>query len=323
MEQNLYNLELPAGEHIKLIRNRLTPENSSQVNDLKRISIVTGIHGDEMEGQYICYELIRRIEKDKTFLKGIVDIYPAVNMLGLDNAIHSIPKERLDMNHIFPGSPEGTMMERIAYALTDNIAGSSICIDIHGSDIFSRESLQIRISEDFADRILKYARLIDANLIWKNPNPAVSASTLIHSMNCTGVPSFAVECGIGNSINRSDGNKIVDGIFNVMSEVGIWSGTRYDVNEIPVCDDGDVDFIRAEAAGLFISDVEGFPNVNKDQVIGKIVDVMNNNVLQEIRAPHKGMLFTIREFPMVYEGALIARILKKELDFKERKVEKG
>ena len=209
MYDTIFSMELPAGERLKLLRNRIYNRDkidlsSVPVNDIQRISIVTGIHGDEMEGQYICYELTRRIENDMEKLKGIVDIYPAVNMLGLDNAIHTIPKERLDMNHIFPGSATGSMMERMAYALTEDIAGASVCIDVHGSDIFTRECLQVRINEEFAEGLMEYARLMPANLIWKNPCPSVAASTLVHSMNCIGVPAFTVECGEGNPINRKD-----------------------------------------------------------------------------------------------------------------------
>lgn len=310
MLENIFSLELPVGESIKLMRNRLAPDNVEETYDMKRISIVTGIHGDEMEGQYICYELTRRIESEKEFLKGIVDIYPAVNLLGLDNAIHSIPKERLDMNHIFPGDEKGTMMERIAYALTQDIYGSSMCIDVHGSDIFSRENLQIRIHEDFKDEVLPYARLMDSNLIWINPNPRISDSTLTYSMNCMGVPALTVECGIGNSINRDDGDRVVNGIINVMREFGIWEGPGFPTHEIKVCSDEEVDFLRAEHAGLFVSEMNNkFTTVRQGQLIGKIIDVNTNKVIQKFIAPHTGMLFTIREFPMVYEGALIARIL--------------
>lgn len=319
MYDTIFSMELPAGERLKLLRNRIYNRDkidlsSVPVNDIQRISIVTGIHGDEMEGQYICYELTRRIENDMEKLKGIVDIYPAVNMLGLDNAIHTIPKERLDMNHIFPGSATGSMMERMAYALTEDIAGASVCIDVHGSDIFTRECLQVRINEEFAEGLMEYARLMPANLIWKNPCPSVAASTLVHSMNCIGVPAFTVECGVGNTINRKDGDKIVDGIFNVMKHFGIWEGDVSEQGSIPVCDDSSIDFLRADNAGLFINDMNEFGTVKKGQCVGKIIDVNDNKVVQEIIAPHDGLLFTIREFPMVYEGALLARILVQEVE---------
>lgn len=308
MHEVIFSLELPTGERMKLIRNRIY--NGDDTKNKARISIVTGIHGDEMEGQYICYELARRIELEREKLTGIVDIYPSVNLLGLDNAIHTIPKERLDMNHIFPGSATGSMMERMAYALVEDIAGADMCIDVHGSDIFTKESLQVRINEDFADRLMQYAKLMKANLIWKNPNPSVSASTLVHSLNCIGVPAITVECGVGNTINKNDGDKIVDGIFNIMKKFGIWDGEATVYENTPVCDDESIDFIRAEEAGLFINEMNEFCAVKRGQCIGKIVNVQENKVVQEINATTDGMLFTVREFPMVYEGALLARIFK-------------
>lgn len=310
MLEKIFSLELPVGESIKLLRNRLVPDNAENIEELKRISIVTGVHGDEMEGQYICYELTRRIESEKEFLNGVVDIFPAVNPIGLDNAIHTIPKERIDMNRIFPGNENGTMMEHMAKALTDSICGSEVCIDVHGSDIFSRESLQVRIYEDFKDIVLPYAKMMDSNLIWVNPNPTVADSTLTYSMNCLGVPSLTIECGIGNSINREEGDRVVNGIINVMRKIGIWEGPGFPINDAKVCSDEEIDFIRAEHAGLFIYEMyDKFAKVRQGQTIGKIIDVNTNKVVQKFIAPHTGILFTIREFPMVYEGALIARIL--------------
>ena len=39
---------------LKIQKNRIEPENDT--GSKKRISVVTGIHGDELEGQYVCFE---------------------------------------------------------------------------------------------------------------------------------------------------------------------------------------------------------------------------------------------------------------------------
>ncbi len=54
---------LPVDEVLEIKRNRILPE--TPMDSMKRISIVTGIHGDELEGQYVCFELQRRIEQNK------------------------------------------------------------------------------------------------------------------------------------------------------------------------------------------------------------------------------------------------------------------
>ena len=44
--------------------------------------------------------------------------------------------------------------------------------------------------------------------------------------------------------------------------------------------------------------------------IGKTVDPLCGSVLDEVRAPISGMLFTIRDYPIVDEGSLMGRILR-------------
>ena len=67
-------------ERMVIKKNRLTPKDYAG-EPVPRISIVTGIHGDELDGQYVCYEVIRRVNNNLERLKGIIDIYPDVNPL--------------------------------------------------------------------------------------------------------------------------------------------------------------------------------------------------------------------------------------------------
>lgn len=45
-------------------------------------------------------------------------------------------------------------------------------------------------------------------------------------------------------------------------------------------------------------------------MIGEVVDAKNGKTLQEITATEDGFLFTMREHPLVYPGALLGRIAK-------------
>ena len=101
MVEVVTSVGLPIDEKLIIKKNRILPFNKD-FTDMKRISVVTGIHGDELEGQYVCYELQRRIDLEKDKLKGIVDIYPAMNPLGIDSITRGIPAFDLDMNRLFP-----------------------------------------------------------------------------------------------------------------------------------------------------------------------------------------------------------------------------
>ena len=84
MIETVVSVGYPVDETLHIKKNRLTPERGLSGGE-KRISIVTGIHGDELEGQYVCYEVERRIAAHPEYLTGVVDIYPALNPLGIDS----------------------------------------------------------------------------------------------------------------------------------------------------------------------------------------------------------------------------------------------
>ena len=117
---------------------------------MPRISIVTGTHGDELDGQYICYEVIRRIEREKNKLKGIVDIYPDINPLGLDTGSRGIPMFDLDMNRVFPGDNNGAMAEYVAAGIIEDIIGK-----IDSYEVNQENSYLIR-SQNKKEKIVRF-----------------------------------------------------------------------------------------------------------------------------------------------------------------------
>lgn len=307
MIEILEEYELPIGEKYRLIRNRLTP--SSEINSPGRISIVSGIHGDEIEGQYVCYEVARKINESPGSLMGIVDIYPALNPFGIDMASKINPLYKRDMNRTFPGSENGTLVDRMAHAVISNIAGSDICIDIHASDIFVREIPQVRLSEEFAEDLLPFAKLTNADMIWMNATATVHESTLAHSLNCLGVPTLVIEMGQGHQINKPYGDQIVDGIFNILCELGMWTGPRPRTQLPAMSGDGSVEFIRSEHAGIYMPLTEHNHFVKAGEVIGELIDPFRGEKIKDITTSGSGLLFTQRIYPVVSEGDLLARIL--------------
>ena len=121
MIEEVVSVELPVHERLVVRKNRLM--NKDENHSAPRISIVTGTHGDELDGQLICYEIIRRIEREKDKLKGIVDIYPDINPLGIDTGSRGIPMFDLDMNRVFPGDNNGAMAEYVAAGIIEDIIG--------------------------------------------------------------------------------------------------------------------------------------------------------------------------------------------------------
>lgn len=305
--ESLLSIELPVGETLHIKKTRLKPINIH--TGLKRISITTGIHGDELEGQYIVYELIRRISEQPQMLEGIVDIYPCINPLGMELTTRRVPTFDIDMNRCFPGNEEGDMVEQIAAGIVEDIMGTDLCVDIHASNIFIREIPQVRLRAEDKEKTLEYAKLLNTEFIWIYESQTVLESSLCHTLNRLGVPTLAAEMGVGMRITREYGEQLVDGLFAIMKKMGIWLGETKEIRSPIISSDGEVKLLHAEKSGIFIPDISHWEGIEKGDVVGDIIDPAEGKVLEHIPAPCSGTVFSLREYPVVYEGSLIARIL--------------
>lgn len=307
MIQNVTSLEMPVDEEFRIRKNHLSHGKG------KRICIVTGTHGDELEGQYVCYLIAKMVQEFPEKLNGTVDIYPSLNPLGMDAMQRGVPAFDLDMNRIFPGNSKGSMIEKVAHDIYTDLSGADMVIDIHASNIFLREIPQVRISEMCAETLVPYAKMLGIDFIWIHQAATVLESTLAHSLNSTGTPCLVAEMGVGGRISHSMCQHLVDGIQNVMYHLGIWS-EQPDASLIKesIVNQGpdSVAFLNAAVSGVFVTEIHNDAQVTRGQQIGQIISPLTGKVLSEVIAPCDGLLFTIRAYPIVYEGSLLGRIHK-------------
>ena len=308
MIETVVSSKLSVDENLIIKKNRIISDEKH--GDMKRICIVTGLHGDELEGQYVCYELIKAISNNIENLDGIVDIYPTLNPLGIDTVKRGMPTFDLDMNRIFPGSQDGAMAEYMAAKVIEDIKDADMCIDLHSSNIFLKEAPQVRISEETKETLLPYAKLINTDFIWIQKEKKVQQSTLVYNLNKINVPTLMVEMGVGMRITKEYCFDLVNGILNIMKELGMWRGNIKEVKDPIIASDDKVTFINSNSSGIFIPSADHWKDIKEGEVVGEIIDVLHGELLEKIVSPCNGRIFTLREYPVVYEGSLIARILK-------------
>ncbi len=314
MIKTVAQASLAVNEKLKIRKNTIKGGSGK-----KRLSIVTGIHGDELEGQYFAYLLNSCLQENIEYLDGTVDIYPALNPLGIDSITRGIPLFDLDMNRIFPGSKDGAMPEVIAAAVIEDLKGSDVCIDVHASNIFLREIPQIRININSAERLVPLAEMMNVDFIWVHESATVLESTLAYTLNSAGTDTLVVEMGVGMRITEEYGRQLFDGTLNLMKGLGMWNGEVKPVRKPTVSLNGAVGFVNSDAAGIFVPIKQFGCTVKKGELIGKVIDPLSGRTAADIPAVCSGMIFTLREYPVVYGGSLLARILKTGVPEKEEK----
>ena len=250
---------MPVDEKLTIKKNTIKGQGSG-----KRFCLLTGLHGDELEGQLVCHKVQERINAEPQNFHGTLDIYPALNPLGIDSITRGIPAFDLDMNRTFPGEADGTMTEYIASKILQDASGADFALDIHASSIFIRELPQVRIPPEFKEQILDFAKLLNMDLLWVQQN----------------------------------------------TSVGMWSGAAIEPRK-PVYSDqeSDMTMLVSKTAGFFVRKVECGTRVQKGDLLGEIINPLEGKVLVQIKAPRPGLLFTMREYPIVETGSMLGRIL--------------
>jgi len=310
-QNSILTLQLPYRERLHL-RRAVFDGGSGP-----RVAVVAGIHGDELEGLYVCHRIAGWLEQLRTVrpdgLRGCVELYPALNPLGIDTLQRFVPMFDEDLNRNFPGHAEGLLPQRIADAAMRALDGAALVIDIHASNIYLREIPQVRIAEEFAERLVPLARGMNLDVIWLHGALTVLEATIAHSLNARGVPCLVVEMGVGMRITPAFSEQLLVGILRVWQSLGVLAP---DI-DLPACthtpllaDHTNVYYLNAETSGMFVPQVEHWISVRRGERLGTIVSPLEGAILSEVRSPVDGILFTLREYPIVYEGSLMARIME-------------
>lgn len=212
---------------------------------------------------------------------------------------------------MFPGSDSGAFAENIAKTLAEDIRGADICVDIHSSNIFIREIPQVRIRSN-DENLVRYAKMLNTDMIWVHESGAVGDGSLAETLIAEGTPTLVVEMGVGQRIDVDYCEQLLQGIFNLMNKLGVWAEEQHGISHPMLSADGAVHVIHASGSGIFIPCVEHNNWIAKGSILGEIVTPITGTVEQEITAPVDGVIFSLREYPIVYEGSVIARMLSLE-----------
>lgn len=301
----------PLGADIQVIKQTFLAARNKPT---KRIALLAGLHGDEIEGIYICHLLVQYLRKLKAtnpsaFL-GEIHIYPAVNPPAINNGTRLWPFFSVDMNRLMGSGKSRSLAQSSAHELLEDIkASADLAVDFHAGNQQLMELPQIRIIKDFEKKLLPLARLCNVDVIWVHPPAEILRMALGHNLNEAKIPTLVVETGVGQRIHQPSCEQIFRGMINLLHATGIMSVVPdQPVSQPLIVNPSEVCQIQATRAGLFISHARLGQRLGKDSKIGEVIDPVHGEVLEEVYLPYSGLIFTLREHPLAYEGSLLARM---------------
>jgi predicted deacylase len=311
--QTLLSRTSPLGSSLNIVKQTFSAYRGKPV---QRVSFVSGLHGDEFEGLYLCHRLIqalRQIQKTQPeAFKGEVHIVPAANPSALNHGTRLWPFYGSDMNRMMGPHPGVSIPVQMSQEIFNDLKKSSdLVVDIHASNLHLKELPQIRIIEEFSEELLPLALQTHTDIIWIHPMAGVFESTLGYNLNKINIPTLVIETGTSLRIEPDFVDRLFYGMMRLLHHQGVLASLPSDIPYVPtpqVVYPRGVAQASAKHSGLFVSRIALGQRVGEDEIIGHVLDPVEGIVLEEVTAPGNGLLFTLREQPAVHSGTLLVRV---------------
>jgi uncharacterized protein len=305
----VFTLEMPFGQQMQIINHRFEPRWRSAVAE---VTILTGLHGDELDGGLVCHLLSQFLQRlgNHWKLNGIVNILPNVNPLSGNLGQRFVPMMGSDLNRNFPGNDIGFESERLAAAIFEVTSQSLLCIDIHSSNNFLEELPQTRIVNEPA--VVDWAATLGLDVIWTHSAHNWISGTIAQALYERNINALVIEVGTGSRLNRPYCERVFRGIVQCLQSLGVLSsGTPIPTAGSLRATETNVTYINAEAGGLFVpaTGLKLGDHLRRGMRLGQIIDPLFGQEA-DVLVTSSGVLFTLRANPVVYAGSLVARVLQ-------------
>jgi predicted deacylase len=266
-----------------------------------RLFVMAAIHGDEING----VETIRRLRPlvDPARLGGTLVLAAVANPIAFMEMKRDLPDGR-DLNRCFPGSRTGSLTAQVAAALFTKIVRRCD----YGIDLHTAAAGRTNLPHLRADmRLPGVRRLVHAfggEFVLDVPG---HAKMLRAAAARRGVPVVTWEAGEPNKFQEWAIAKALDGLKNLMGELGMYPFRR--VSPLFQMVLKDRTWLRARRGGILILTVRLGQVVEEGQEIARTVKPYGHEV-HVMRAPFSGLVAGLATRPLTYPGSAVCHLLK-------------
>jgi predicted deacylase len=276
------------------------------------LALIAGVHGYE----YPPVLALQRVGKklDPSTLTGSVIIVHVANMPSfLKRTIYYNPHDWVNLNRAFPGKIDGTMCERIAYQITNEvIEHCDYLIDNHcgdgNEDLMPYLYCMVTGNPELDKKTRAFAENYGMKLMIHDTDRPKDKNASVYCSNTAlvrGKPAITIESGKLGQTDEEDVVRIVRGTYNSLKHLKMLPGKPERIAD-PVWVQK-YTIIRSEHDGLFYPIVHRAHHVQKGELVGYLTDFFGNKI-QDVIAPYDGIVLYVVGTPPMAKGEPMASI---------------
>ena len=270
------------------------------------LGLIAGNHGYEYPPILALQRLRGQI--DAAALAGTVIMVHVANMPSfLGRTVYFSPADGKNLNRVYPGRADGTVSERIAFAITTEvIERADYVLDLHCGDgnesmrpyVYQAVTADERMNADTARLALAFG--IDHILIDRNRPTDPAASLYCSTTAITrDKPALTIESGLLGMTDDESVERIVSGVRGVLRELNMMEGGPEPVAR-PVYLEPSV-VIASPETGLLYPLVECDQKVAEGAPMARITNFFGEEIAL-VRTPIGGIVLYVVATPPIVKG---------------------
>jgi hypothetical protein len=217
--------------------------------------------------------------------------------------------DNTDINRMFPGYNLGETTQRIADGIFSKLQGYEFGIQLasfYQTGIFLPH---VKIMDTgFTDTELMKDFGLEFGIVRK-PRP-YDTTTLNYNWQIWETKAFSVYANDTDEIDEKAADTAVCAILRFMNKQGIISTKISPGYVTAIVDENETQQIQTESAGLFFSQTEIGRMVRRGDVLGRIVDPFDGELVSEIRTPVSGIVYFEYNSPLINAKTVCFKIIK-------------
>lgn len=286
----------------------------------KTMLITGGVHSGEYVGIQACVELGAELQPEKTV--GTIVILKVLNRPAFENRAGSLGlSDGKNLNRVFPGNPNGTEMERLAWAITKEVYPKvDYYIDLHSGDDFEALTPYVyyagKAAQEVTEVSRKMAEQVDVPYMVRS---MVSSGGAYNYAASKGIASILLERGGMGAWTSEEVNSDKRDVRNILSSLGMYQIRRDVRNYVPM-EVTDVCYQAASEDGLWYPAAKPGDMVAEGALLGTVRDY-NGKLRETCRAEYTGVvLYQTGSLQVTEGGPVVAygRIVR-EPEYDDRK----
>lgn len=281
----------------------------------KSLAVVGAMRGDEVHQQFVCAQLVSRLEKmerDGLLKEGCeILVIPSANPFSMNIEKRFWALDGTDINRMFPGYDLGETTQRIASGLFEKIKDYEYGIQMASSYMSGDFIPHVRITRTgFED--VDTARLFGLPYVSVRNAKPFDTTTLNYNWQIWSAKAYSLYGGQNGDVTARGSRMMVDTILKFICRTGLSAPLANSAKmsyETVVVEDRDIVKVKAPSAGIFQATVKAGDEVGEGQVIARIIDPYEGKVLDHVTAPCDGVVFYLLNKPLALQNGPLFEII--------------